>query len=96
MKVDMVSNIDNLMNGNKMSNQMWSGMLNISAFTVSCPDPKETLGQIPSGLVSVSLTIDHFGIETKGNIAAGIAGIKIDTSKDVPVVESIHGWTILH
>ena len=73
-----------------------TGMLNISAFTVTdFRGDQKTLGQIPSGLVSVPLTINDSGTETKGTIAAGIAGIKIDGSKDVPVVESIHGWTIL-
>ena len=49
---------------------------------------------IPSGLVSVPLTYDNNGIETKGAIVSGIAGIQIDESNEVPVVSSVHGWAI--
>ena len=53
-----------------------------------------SLGALPSGLVSVPLTINNNGTESKAAIVSGIAGIKIDESKDIPVVEATHGWAM--
>ena len=53
-----------------------------------------SLGHLPSGLVSVALTIDDNGCRSKAAIVSGIAGFKIDESKELPVVQSAHGWTI--
>ena len=53
-----------------------------------------SLGALPSGLVSVALTIDDNGARSEAAIVSGIAGFKIDKSKEVPTVESVHGWTI--
>ena len=54
----------------------------------------ETLESLPSGLVSVPLTFNNNGCESKGAIVSGIAGISIDTTSEVPVVSSHHGWAI--
>ena len=51
-------------------------------------------GALPSGLVSVALTIDDRGNQSEAAIASGIAGFKVDESKEIPVVQSAHGWTI--
>ena len=56
----------------------------------------ESFRSLPSGLVSVPLVFDDNGCESEGAIVSGISGIKIDESKDVPIVESIHGWAIFH
>ena len=53
-----------------------------------------SLRALKSGLVSVPLTINNNGLISKAAIVSGIAGMKIDESKDVPVVESTHGWVI--
>ena len=53
-----------------------------------------SLGALPSGLVSVALTIDDNGVRSEAAIVSGIAGFKIDESNEIPVVESVHGWTI--
>ena len=55
----------------------------------------KSLKGIPTGLASVPLTIDNNGVESKSAIVSGIAGMKIDDSKAIPVVEAVHGWTIL-
>ena len=54
----------------------------------------ESFNSLPSGLVSVPLVFDDYGVESKGAIVSGVAGIKIDDSKDVPIVASVHGWAI--
>jgi len=62
---------------------------------LNIPRKVESLASLPSGLVSVPLVFQHTdGTETKGAIVSGIAGIKIDKSKDIPTVESTHGWAI--
>jgi len=54
-----------------------------------------SLGEVPSGLVSVPLKfILEDGSEVKGALSSGIAGIKLDQSKNPPVVEATHGWAI--
>ena len=55
----------------------------------------ESLNSIPTGLASVPLTINDNGVKSKSAIVLGIAGFKIDDSKPIPVVEAVHGWTIL-
>ena len=56
---------------------------------------RHSFESIPSGLVSVPLIFnDPNGHETKGAIVSGIAGIKIDGTRKVPVVSSTHGWAI--
>ena len=55
----------------------------------------KNLGEVPSGLVSVPLKfILEDGSEVKGALSSGIAGIKLDQSKGIPVVEAAHGWAI--
>ena len=54
----------------------------------------ESFSSIPSGLVSVPLVFDDNGVESEGAIVSGIAGLKIDESKKIPVVSSAHGWAI--
>jgi len=54
----------------------------------------KSLGQVPSGLVSVPLIFSDNGIEIKGALSSGIAGLKLDQSRNVPVVEATHGWAI--
>ena len=53
-----------------------------------------SLSKLPSGLVSIPLKIDNNGAISEAAIVSGIAGMKIDDSKDVPVVESTHGWAM--
>jgi hypothetical protein len=55
-----------------------------------------SLSKLPSGLVSIPLKIDNNGAISKAAIVSGIAGMKIDDSKDVPVVESTHGWAMFN
>ena len=55
----------------------------------------KSLKSIPTGLASVPLTINNDGVKSKSAIVSGIAGMKIDDSKAIPVVEAVHGWTIL-
>jgi len=54
----------------------------------------KSLGQVPSGLVSVPLLFNYYGAEIKGALASGVAGLKLDQSRNVPVVEATHGWAI--
>jgi len=54
----------------------------------------ESFSSIPSGLVSVPLVFDDNGVETKGAIVSGIAGIKIDETFKIPVVSSAYGWVV--
>ena len=55
----------------------------------------QSLGEVPSGLVSVPLKfILEDGSEVKGALASGIAGLNLDQSKAMPVVEAAHGWAI--
>lgn len=61
---------------------------------LNIPNGIESFSSIPSGLVSVPLVFDRNGVESKGAIVSGIAGINIDKTKDVPVVSSTHGWAI--
>jgi hypothetical protein len=64
-------------------------LLNIRSSFIS------SLGEVPSVLVSVPLIfILEDGSEVKGALSSGIAGIKLDQSKNHPVVESAHGWAI--
>jgi hypothetical protein len=64
-------------------------LLNIKSSFIS------SLGEVPSGLVSVPLKfVLEDGSEVKGALSSGIAGIKLDQSKNPPVVEATHGWAI--
>lgn len=64
-------------------------LLNIKSSIIS------SLGDVPSGLVSVPLKfVLEDGSEVKGALSSGIAGIKLDKSKNPPVVEATHGWAI--
>ena len=63
---------------------------------LNIPDAVESFDSLPSGLVSVPLTFNDNGCETMGAIVSGIAGISIDTTTNVPVVSSHHGWAIFH
>ena len=64
-------------------------LLNIKSSFIS------SLCEVPSVLVSVPLIfILEDGSEVKGALSSGIAGIKLDHSKNHPVVESAHGWAI--
>ena len=53
-----------------------------------------SLRELPSGLVSVPLIINNNGHISNASIVAGIAGMKIDDSEDVPAVEAAHGWAL--
>ena len=57
-----------------------------------------SLSELPSGLVSVPLIINNtmldIGHISNASIVAGIAGMKIDDSEDIPVVEAAHGWAL--
>ena len=64
-------------------------LLNIQSSFIS------SLGEVPSGLVSVPLIfILEGGSEVKGALSSGIAGIKLDQTMNPPVVEAAHGWAI--
>ena len=54
----------------------------------------KSLDALPSGLVSVPLTINNNGAVSKAAIVSGIAGMKIDDSKEIPVLEAVHGWSM--
>jgi len=65
------------------------GLLNIKGSYI------DSLGNTPSGLVSVPLLfILENGQEVKGALSSGIAGLKLDQSHNIPVVEATHGWAI--
>ena len=53
------------------------------------------LNEMPSGLASIPLTIKENGRKSDAAFVCGIAGMKIDDSKDIPLVEAVHGWTML-
>ena len=50
---------------------------------------------MPSGLASIPLTINENGRKSDAAFVSGIAGMKIDDSRDIPLVEAVHGWTML-
>ena len=52
------------------------------------------LNKIPSGLASVSLTINELGLISYAAIVSGIGGMKVDTSNATPLAEAVHGWAI--
>ena len=58
------------------------------------PYGSDSLDSLPSGFVSVPLKINNNGAISKAAIVSGIAGMKIDVSKSVPVVEASHGYAI--
>ena len=53
------------------------------------------LNEMPSGLASIPLTINENGRKADAAFVSGMAGMKIDDSKDIPLVEAVHGWTML-
>lgn len=53
-----------------------------------------SLKYLPSGLVSVPLIINNNGRKSNASIVAGIAGLKINYSVEVPFVEAVHGWSL--
>ena len=53
-----------------------------------------SLGELQSGLVSVPITIYQNDLKYKGAFASGIAGIKVDETKEVPTVQAMHGWAL--
>ena len=59
------------------------------------PDGVRTLSALPSGLASVPLKINDNGNEFNASLVSGIAGMKIDHSKNAPIVEATHGWAML-
>ena len=47
-----------------------------------------------SSIVSVPLLINHNERKENAILVSGMAGIKIDNSKDIPTVQARHGWAL--
>ena len=53
-----------------------------------------SFGAVPSGLVTVPMKLKELSHEENSTLVAGIAGINIDESGNIPIVQAKHGWAL--
>ena len=53
-----------------------------------------SFGAIPTGLVTVPMKLKENSHEENSTLVAGIAGIKMDESGSIPIVQANHGWAM--
>ena len=64
---------------------------------LNCPNA-EGFEDLPSGLNTVPLILEGAGYPTPVNttLVAGIAGIQVEDSLEVPKVRALHGWALFY
>ena len=64
---------------------------------LNCPEA-EGFEDLPSGLNTVPLILEGAGYPTPVNttLVAGIAGIQVEDSLEVPKVRALHGWALFY
>ena len=53
-----------------------------------------SFGAVPTGLVTVPMKLKENSHEENSTLVAGIAGITIDESGNIPIVQAKHGWAM--